>query len=355
MPSWFDESSRQLAAALAVLVGSLVLGLIARRTVLRRLEAHVNAGSRTWQRAVVLSLRRPILLWFLLGGGLLVVKIVGIPSGWERLSDRIAEILLVVSLTLWFADLSVRALIAATPTDGEAAAPVTSVVRAGVRITVFAVGILVLLETLGVSVTPVLTTVGIGGLALALGLQDTLTNLFAGIHLTLAKNIRVGDFVKLETGQEGYIEDIRWRATRIRTIELNTVLVPNSRLAQNIVINYHLPEKNLVVVVEVGVHYSSDLEKVERVACEVASSVLRAIPGGVPGYTPILRFFRYGASSIDARVWLQAHEFADTIVIRHEFIKALTKRFASEGIVIPYPITAINLDQEHVVLKSETA
>ena len=158
-----------------------------------------------------------------------------------------------------------------------AVAPATGVVRYAIKILVLAVGGLVLLSTLGISVTPVLTTVGIGGLAVALGLQDTLANLFAGMQVTLAGNMRVGDFIKLETGEEGYIEDIHWRAIRVRTLPNNFVLIPNSRLAQSVVTNYHRPSKDLAVLVQVGVHYSSDLDKVERVTREVARTVMKTV------------------------------------------------------------------------------
>ena len=117
-----------------------------------------------------------------------------------------------------------------------------------------------------------------GGLAVALALQDTLANLFAGFYVTLARQIRVGDYVRLETGEEGYLVDIAWRATRIRMLPNNTVVVPNAKLAQAIVINYHLPDKELAVLVDLGVDYDSDLEHVERVTCDVAREVMRSVP-----------------------------------------------------------------------------
>ncbi|MEO6773644.1 MAG: mechanosensitive ion channel family protein [Kofleriaceae bacterium] len=344
--TWLRADDERWIAAVAVMIGSIVVGLIVRRTVLRGLESRVDGSSRTWGPALVRSLRRPLLLWCLLGGGYVVVKIIGIPPTWTRIADKLAEGILVVSLTVWVADLGARLLAGAAPTDDGRGAPVTSVLRAGVRILVFAIGVLVLLETLGISITPVLTGVGIGGLAVALGLQDTLSNVFAGVHLTLAKNVRVGDFIQLETGQQGYVEDIRWRATRIRTIESNFVLVPNSRLAKDIVINFQLPEKHLAVTIELGVHYSSDLGHVEEVVREVAREVMKSVKGGVPAFEPTVWFHTFGPSSIDLTVMLQAHEFADTFVVKHEFIKAVARRFGEEGIVIPYPISALNLDQE---------
>lgn len=215
-----------------------------------------------------------------------------------------------------------------------------------VRALVFVIGALVLLGTYGISVTPILTTFGIGGVAIALGLQDTLGNLFAGMQVTLAGNIRVGDFIRLESGEEGYIEDIHWRATRIRTIPNNVVLIPNAKLAQSVVTNYHLPDQELAVLVDVGVHYSSDLEQVERVATSTARTVLAKPFGGVASFEPFLRFHRFGDSSIDCTITLRATSFRDGMVLRHEFIKALARDFTAAGIVIPFPIRAINYSQE---------
>ena len=116
-----------------------------------------------------------------------------------------------------------------------------------------------MLNGLGLSITPMLTALGVGGLAVALALQDTLANLFAGVYITIAGQIRVGDYLRLDSGQEGYVADIGWRSTRIRMLPNNLVLVPNAKLSQAIVTNYYLPDRELAVLVEVGVDYGSDL------------------------------------------------------------------------------------------------
>lgn len=265
------------------------------------------------------------------------------------LLEKVLLSTLVIALTFWAAKLGTRLLQLGIGGSGPLAARATGVVRQVVRIAIFAVGLLVLLSTLGISITPVLTTVGIGGLAVALGLQEVLASVFAGVQITLTGNIRIGDFVRLESGEEGYVEDIHWRATRLRTLANNLVLIPNARLAQNVVANYSLPSKDLAVLVSVGVHYESDLEHVERVTIEVARRVMTTVAGGVPAFEPFIRYHTLGASSIDFTVILRALEFTDSFLIKHEFIKTLLRAYATEGIVIPLPIQAINLAQEKVV------
>lgn len=211
---------------------------------------------------------------------------------------------------------------------------------------IFVIGSLMILNTLGISITPVITTLGVGGLAVALALQDTLSNFFAGFHIILAKQIKIGDYIQLDTGQEGYVEDISWRATKIRMLPNNIVLVPNSKLSQIIVTNYYLPKKEMSILVDVGVHYQSDLEKVENVTLEVAREVLKDFKDKIPDFEPFVRFHTFGDFSINFTVYLRAEEFFAGYKVKHEFIKRLHKRYNEEGINIPFPITALNLDQE---------
>jgi small-conductance mechanosensitive channel len=331
--------------SLGVLLASLLLGVIARRAVLRRSSARAERTAPTLRDTFLESLRRRLIVWFGLTGAYASSRIAQLSPELTSIIDRLILSIFIVSVTLWAADLAVRILVIAG-TRQDQPVRVTGVMQNVARVAVIVVGALVLLGTLGIAVTPMLTTLGIGGLAVALALQDTLSNLFAGVHITLANNVRVGDFVRLESGEEGCVEDISWRATRIRALANNRVVIPNSRLAQSIVTNYSLPAKDLAVLVQVGVHYASDLERVERVTCEVGRDVMRTVPGGVPEFEPFIRYHTFGDSSLGFSVILRAQEFTDRFVVKHEFVKRLAARYAEEAIVIPFPIRAVNLDQE---------
>ncbi len=343
MPDWAHEHVSNLSAA-AVVVGSVVIGLVIRWYVQRRLVAWAARTAWRYDDALVQSLRRPILHGAVLAGLAVAASLATLPETVEPLVEPVLLSGVILTVTLWVGDLSGRLL--ARSQAGGVSSHTTGVIRNVVRIAVFLVGAMVLLGTLGISITPVLTTLGIGGLAVALGLQETLSNIFAGIHITLARNIRPGDFVRLETGEEGTVEDIGWRAARVRVLANNAVIIPNSRLAQSIVINFDQPSKELAVLVDVGVHYASDLERVERVTIEVAAEVMRTVAGGVADFQPFIRYNRLNDSSIDFTVILRATSFTDNYLIKHEFIKRLVSRYAREGIVIPFPIRALNLDQE---------
>jgi small-conductance mechanosensitive channel len=219
--------------------------------------------------------------------------------------------------------------------------PVTSLTRNIAWALVAILGLLVILNGLGLSITPMLTALGVGGLAVALALQEPLANFFAGLFLTLAGQVRVGDYVKLDSGQEGYVVDFSWRSTRLRMLANNLVVVPNAKLAQAIVVNHHLPSQEMAVPVEVGVDYGSDLGRVERVVTEVGREVMTEVRGGVADFEPFVRYHTFGGSSIDFTVILRAKEFVDQYLVKHEFIKRLHERFDREGIVIPFPIRTI--------------
>lgn len=212
----------------------------------------------------------------------------------------------------------------------------------GVKTIFVAVGGMIILDNLGISITPILTTLGIGSLAVAIALQDTLGNVFAGLYIRADRFIEIGQYVRLENGDEGYVHHIGWRSTRIRMLPNNMVVVPNNKIVQSIITNYYMPDPELAVLVQVGVHYGSDLQKVETVTSEVAKEVLQSVPGGVPTFEPFIRYHTFADSSINFTVILRAREFTDNFLIKHEFIKRLQARYKEEGITIPFPIRTID-------------
>ena len=219
------------------------------------------------------------------------------------------------------------------------------------RIVVIGLGLLILADSFGISITPIIASLGIGSLAVALALQPTLENLFAGIQIMIDRPIMKDQFVKLDSGEEGYVHKIGWRSTWIRMLPNNVVVVPNKQLITSKILNYYYPEQELAVLVQVGVHYESDLAHVERVTIEVGEEVLKTVQGGVGTFKPFIRYHTFNDFSIDFTVILRAQEFVDNYLVKHEFIKALHKRFNEEGIVIPYPIRALNYEQEGATQK----
>ncbi|MCP5104829.1 MAG: mechanosensitive ion channel family protein, partial [bacterium] len=224
--------------------------------------------------------------------------------------------------------------------------PAASIFKNAVKIFILGIGVLIILQTMGISVTPIITTLGVGGLAVALALQDTLANLFAGFHIVGTKRVKPKDYIKLDSGVEGYVVDVNWRDTVLRQLPNNYVIIPNSRLSSAIVVNFYRPRKEMNVLVEVGVDYTSDLEHVERVTLEVANDVIRNVPGADKKFSPFMRYHTFGDSSINFTAYLRCEEFFDKFLVQHEFVKRLKKRYDREGINIPFPIRTVIMKPE---------
>jgi small-conductance mechanosensitive channel len=147
--------------------------------------------------------------------------------------------------------------------------------------------------------------------------------------------------VRLDSGEEGYVVDINWRNTALRHIRNNVILVPNARLASAVVTNFYKPYPEMSVLVEIGVGYGCDLQHVERVSLEVARQTLAEVDGSVKDFEPLIRYKRFGESSVDFNVILRVSEPTAEYLVRHEFVKRIHERYAREGIEIPFPIRTI--------------
>ncbi|MHC1590884.1 MAG: mechanosensitive ion channel family protein [Candidatus Helarchaeales archaeon] len=289
----------------------------------------------------------PLTLLIFVSGGVIVERMIPLVANKDMTNYFVIgfKITAILAIIL-FIDRLCNALLKAYSNKVDFIKASGGIMRGIVRAVVLGLGLLILLDSFGVSITPILASLGVGSLAIALALQPTLENFFAGVQLVIDKPIQVGQFVKLESGEEGYVHKIGWRSTWVRMLANNMVVMPNKNLVSSKITNYYYPEKELAVLVQVGVHYDSDLEKVERVTIEVGKETLQQVTGGIKEFEPFIRYHTFDNSSINFSVILRAHEFVDNYLIKHEFIKRLQKRYAQEKIVIPFPIVAVNYDQE---------
>ena len=316
-------------------LGRVIASIVTARVTRWLVGRHVSVAESA---ARIISRRLP--RWFLLVGIWLAAGYWPLTADMQLLIGRTVFVVAAVSITL------AAAAIASQSVDVYGAVlapalPISSLTRNVAWTLVAVLGLLVVLNGIGLSITPMLTALGVGGLAVALALQEPLANFFAGLFITLAGQIRVGDYVTLDSGQAGYVVDFSWRSTRLRMLANNLVVVPNAKLAHAIVVNHHLPSSDLAVLVEVGVDYASDLRHVEQVVTEVGRNVMAQVPGGVAEFEPFIRYHTFADSSINFTVILRAKEFVDQYLIKHEFVKQLHTRFKHEGIVIPFPIRTI--------------
>lgn len=331
----------ELVVPFAVLLAVLATGWFARRYLFRVLERWAAKSKVRFDDLLVQALRGPFMLWVMILGLHLAVQSSELPVRVTALVGKALLILWIVSLTVAAAKVA-GSMVKLYGSGVASALPVTTLTQSLASLAVATVGILILLDTLHISVTPILTALGVGGLAVALALQDTLSNLFAGFYVSLAGQVRVGDYVKLDSGEEGYVTDISWRSTTLRALPNNLIVVPNAKLAQAIVTNYHLPEKRMSLLLPVSVSYDSDPEAVEGILIEEAVSGAQEIPGLLAEPAPFVRFIPgFGNSSLDFTLICQVAEFVDQYLAQHELRKRIFKRFRQEGIEIPFPIRTL--------------
>jgi small-conductance mechanosensitive channel len=341
--------SSVLAIAIAYGVGYLVRAIVA-----SRLTKLVKFTVVNWDDVVLDELLRRIPFWSLLIGLWLAVAKWPLSPSTHTLATRVISALGVASVTLAVAAMSSKLVRAYGPRLNPAA-PVSALSQNLVRILVTMLGVLVIIRSFGYDITPMLTALGVGGLAVALALQEPLSNLFAGVFVTFAGQLRIGDYVKLDAGAEGYIADFNWHSTRIHAPAGNLIIVPNAKVAQAIATNFSHPQKDMGFGVDLGVDYASDLQHVERVTTDVAREVMRDVPGGMPDFEPSIRYHALGDYSVRFSVNLRAREFVDQPLLKHEFVKRLHARFQAEGIVVPFPVQALTTrDPLSVSVKSTT-
>lgn len=337
------EMIMEFGIPLAIIVAGVVAGLFLEKVILRWLD--VLADRTKWEvdNIVFKSIRGVPVFWGAAGGVYLAILTLNIS---ERIADLLGKLLIVA--ILWsITIIAARVTATLTTTYGSKNVtflPATSLIPALTRLLIYVVGFLIILSSLNISIAPLLTALGVGGLAVALALQNTLSNVFAGLYLIASRQINPGDYVRLDSGQEGYAVDIDWRSTIVRTVLGNTVIIPNATMASSIVTNFSLHRREIQIKIPVAVDYESDLRHVERVTLEVARETIRKINPALQKFEPHLYFHTFGEFSLNLTVVVAVNDYFDQYRLRHEFMIALMDRYKAEGINIPFPIKEFEME-----------
>ena len=339
MNRFVDHLSLALPALAMIAIGFLA-GVIMERVVFVRLTK--VAGKTKWEggNIIITSIHGMVLLWCVIGGAHAALYNLPLTETLLHFLQKGLVIITIFTVTVVVARI-VIGFINLYSRGAAGILPSISISSNVSKLVIYIIGLMVALQTLGISIAPILTALGVGGLAVALALQATLANLFSGLHILLSQQLKQGDYIKMQTGEEGYVTDITWRNTTIRTQAGNMIIVPNANLAAANITNFNLPAVDLAVNVEVGVSYASDLEQVEKTTLAVASEVASEM--GVPGSVPEVRFHNFGDASVKFTVVMRAGGVAGQGMVTHEFIKRLHRRFREEGIEIPSPTRTVRI------------
>jgi small-conductance mechanosensitive channel len=195
------------------------------------------------------------------------------------------------------------------------------------------VAVFLLLVLWDIDVTPLLASAGIAGIIVGLAARDTLANFFGSLSLYLDGTYKVGDYVVLETGERGRVEDISVRSTVIRTRDDILVTVPNSKLSNAAIINESTPKTKRRIRVPLGVAYGTDIDRLQEILLEEAVEVGLVLERPKPR----VRFREFGGSSLNFELLCWVNNPAQRARATHQLNSAIYKRLQTEGIEIPFP------------------
>ena len=353
MPSGFISESPLWGPMFALLVFGVLLLVAAFVHVALRffVRSRERAAYSALSTQILSAVRGPVVAFLIVLGLFLAVLILtrldspafDLLDGWDQWVRRgwIVVVIIQVSHTVsklggiligWY--IQQVAGLTTSDIDDKLLPPIRRVLP----VIVYSVGLLMILATLNIAISPLLAGLGIGGLAVALAIQPILGNFFSGTYLVTEGGLQEGDYIELEGGPAGYVVDVGWRSTKIRSRYNNLVMIPNSTMVNTIVTNYFSPTPALNVIVYCGVSYEANLADVERIVLEVSRKVIDGSPDAIKDTEPFFGFWEFGESNIDFWVFVQAKDRNGSFTLKSDLIKAIHARFNQEGIEINYPV-----------------
>lgn len=339
-----------------ILSVSLIIGVVLNRMLTKKLDAKVE---ETNSKLIGIFFRAmkgvPIPLCFISGLYWCVQAWEDMPAGLDKIFSCVLFAVIVFSMTR-VCERTLSGFIR-MKFSGSNDMTQSTLLDTILRLAIYASGVLIVLDYFDISIAPIMAAMGVGGMAVAFGVRETLENVFSGLQIIISKQFRVNDYIRLSTGDEGRVTDINWRyITVMPPNEGSVVVIPNKVIAGAVTANYSQPRDDIVVIVPIGVSYDSDLDKVERVVVEVARKLQTEIDGYVPELesdgldhnplAPVVRYQAFNDSSIDFNAVMHVQTFTNQYILKHEFIKAITKRFREENINIPFPIRTLDLPDD---------
>lgn len=351
--------------ALGVLICGLFIASLTQLILQLILKRRKNYSSNTLSSQIITTIKGPLVLFIVILSVLLAfITLTKLTThswefidGFDTWARKVWTIVVIFevaylatrisqSLLAWY----IRSIAARTNAGVENR--LLPPVRRVLPLVIYSVGLLIALDSLDVAISPLLAGFGVGGLAVALAVQPTLSNFFAGTYLVTEGELKEGDFIELEGGPAGYVVDVGWRSTKIRSRYNNLVIIPNSKMIDSILTNYYSPTPAMNVIVECGVSYDTDLSKLEQIVLELTREVLDKSPHAVKDVEPFFGFSTFGESNINFFVFIQANDRTGSFILKSEIIKRIHTRFEKENIEINYPVRKILYpNRENTIVK----
>jgi len=219
----------------------------------------------------------------------------------------------------------------------------TNIIKFGIIL----LGLALILNQIGIKLTPIWAALGLGSLPVALALKDTLANFFAGVNIIVSRQIIRGDYIKIDsTGYEGTVIEINWRTTLIKEKSDAVVSVPNSKLLSSVITSFHLNKSGVTALIKCGVAYDSNLEHVEKTAVRAVQEIVDKYDESVKTFVPRVYFTEFGDFTINFNVIFKVKSMYKKCFLQSEAFKNLYKKFGEEGIEIPYPQSVVTFNNK---------
>jgi small-conductance mechanosensitive channel len=245
MVEWLIDNWLKITVPVMAFLASYIVGLRVRRVVSNAFERWESRVRWQGSKSVMTAVHRPFLFWFLILGVYIAIQVSVVTPQVKAITTNAMGSLFVLSLGWLVIHLSGQLLEIYLPRL-KARWPTIPLAKNVARVTIIVVCALIILEIWGMPTSPLLVLIAVAILAAALASRNAAPNLFAGFHLSATQQIKVGDYIKLETGEQGYITEISWYNTRIKALDETIIIVPNNRLLQFTVVNYGHPLKKAV-------------------------------------------------------------------------------------------------------------
>src|SRR3989338_3887357 len=230
----------------------------------------------------------------------------------------------------------------ASKTESKIDDEVVNLFQKFARIILSFIGLIFILDIWGVKVGPLLASLGIAGLAVAFALQSTLGNIFGGISLIIDKSITVDDFIKLDDGTQGFVTDIGLRSTKVKSPDGDLVILPNGKLADSKIYNYHKPMPTTRVTVEFGVKYGSDVEKVKKIAL----NEIKALNLALKAPEPQAILDELGDFALRFKIFFWVSSIEKKVGAKETALTAIYNALDKNKIGIPFPTRTIYLKND---------
>ena len=202
--------------------------------------------------------------------------------------------------------------------------------------------LMVVLKHFNYDILSLVTALGIGSLAIGMAAKDTLAQIISGFTLMLDRPFRIGDRIQLSSGQVGDVQNIGLRSTKIKTLDNQLLIIPNSDLCNTILTNQAFPDNRIKGRINVGVSYDSDADQVKALLVQLALEV----EGVLQEPAPEAFFVSFGDSALNMSLFFWVEEYAQLFATADKINSRILGRFREQGIEIPFPIRTVTLKHE---------